>query len=58
MKETSLMLCKCSEDVYLELVAQTQVFGHPGEFVVHMADFYSLHEDLRAKVETNDLYKK
>ena len=58
MKETNIVLCKCSEDVFLELVQSEQVFGHPDEFVMHIADFCSLSDDMKQEIEHEYLYKK
>ena len=56
MKETNLVLCACDEHVFLELVASEQVFGHPDEFVMHMADYYSMPDDVQAKVAHKPMF--
>lgn len=58
MKETNIVLCKCSEGVFTGLSMSEQVFGHPGEFVMHIADFCSLPEEVKAQIEHDYLYKK
>ena len=56
MRETNLVICSCAEHVYLELVASEQTFGHPGEFVMHMADYYSLSDEMQAKIPHEPLF--
>lgn len=58
MKETNIVLCKCSEGVFLELVAMELVFGFSDKFVMQADDFRSLPEEMKAKIEHDYLYKK
>ena len=54
--ETSLLLCSTDERTYEELVGRTIVMGTPDQFVIHMSDFHSLHEDIKMCIVTRNLY--
>ena len=56
--ETSLLLCHTDEKTYEELIGQTNVMGTPDQFVIHMSDFYSLHDDLKMCITYTSLYTK
>lgn len=56
MKETNFKLCKCDDTVFdTEVITQVPVVGVSKEFVVHMADFYDLPDDVQAKIEHKDM---
>lgn len=55
-KETPILLCNTDDSTYELLVQQTNVLGQPSSFVIHMADFYSLPDDLQKSVTYTYLY--
>lgn len=49
-KETNYFHCNTDTATYEQLVAQTIVLGEPGDFVIHMADFYSLPVEVQQNI--------